>query len=129
MVSTFTRPPLAPSALAAPVPLPFLPFPLLESGVVISFNSSNCLTPLFSFSTFLAAFPVLSAISSALSAASDQSSAIPLFVTSNFQPKIAPKAFVTVSAKLITCVIAKFNPLKNGLNALINDVPIIPASS
>ena len=128
MVSTCTSPPDAPPPDAPPPPEPPEPDPLELSGVVIRFSSSKALKPLFIFSTFFAACPVLSAISAALPAASDQSSAKPPAEISNFHPKIDPNALVTVVAKAITFCMTALRVRTNGLKALISAPPIIAAS-
>lgn len=86
--------------------------------------------PLFILSMFFAACPVLSATSSALSAASEKLSASPAPESSYFHPKIAPKAFVTFVTKLITTSKTELSAFTNGLKALINAPPItLPSCS
>ena len=126
IVSVLTRPPEPAPPPAPPAPEPEPPEPVSESSGLSTFNSSIARRLVFIFFVLSAALPVLSARSSAELAASDQSSATPPPDTSNFQPKIAPRAFVTIVAKLITFCITKFRVRKNGLNALISAPPIMP---
>ena len=106
-----------------PPPDPELP-EVPELLVCNTLSLSNPCSCLFNSLAFLAAFPVLSAISPELPAASSKSFAIPPPPSSYVHPKIFPSASEITFANAIIWLIAAFKAFTSGFNALMNVVPI-----